>query len=331
MRGALQALARRFRRHGASAPAALADYGVALAASTRLDREVGAKLGEAVERTEASALAIMEQVRALCDGSDVLNGRLRAASVEAGAFESDIHDNVGALGRLATFLDCLPERLDRDLASIRGIATEIRGLADLADSVQAISIQSHMLSINAAVEASRAGAQGQAFKVVAEEMRALAATSHGAAARIGTSLSAIQGILKDGLALNAERSAGDLAHIAETAQAVARLQGSFGRVSGSYQAGFAEMLAHGEALATGAAEVLGQLQYQDVVRQCVERLRDAVERRNDVLGSEFGQRPAPSPARVAALIEAVVDEYLAAEAMHGGAADAGTGPAIELF
>ena len=333
MRGLLRGLARRFGRSRAGAPAALTDYGPAIAASARLDCAAGAKLGETVERTEASALAIMAQVRALCDGSTALTARLRAASDDAGVFEAEVEHNVGALDRMATFLSCLPERLERDLTSIRRIATEIRGLGDLADSVQAISIQSHMLSINAAVEASRAGAQGLAFKVVAEEMRGLAANSHGAAARIGASLATIQGILKEGLEQNAERSADDLMRIAETAHAVARLQGSFDRVSGSYQAGFTDMLAHGEALAAGSADVLGQLQYQDVVRQCVERLRAAVERRNAVLADGFGTAALapPSAAEVAALIDAVVDDYLAAEALHASPPDGGAVSAIELF
>jgi methyl-accepting chemotaxis protein len=92
------------------------------------------------------------------------------------------------------------------------------------------------------------------------------------------------------------------------------------------------MLAHGEALAAGSAEVLGELQYQDVVRQCVERLRAAVDRRNDVLGDAFAPCPAPpSPAQVAALIDSVVDDYLAAEALHGGKSEDGATPAIELF
>jgi methyl-accepting chemotaxis protein len=233
---------------------------------------------------------------------------------------------------MADFLACLPERLDRDRDSIRAIADEIRGLADLAESVQGISIQSHMLSINAAIEASRAGAHGQSFKVVAEEMRALAANSHGAAARIGKSLATIRGILSDGLGRNAERSAEDLSRITATAEAVTRLQGSFDRVRGTYQAGFAEMLAHGDALSAGTAEVLGQLQYQDVVRQCVERLRQAVERRNGVLEREIGAPlQAPAPERVAMLIGDIVEDYLAAEAMHGGNAEAAGTPLIELF
>jgi methyl-accepting chemotaxis protein len=310
-----------------TAPAVPPDYRPAIAASLRLDHEVGAKLDEAVGRTEASALAIMDQVRGLCDRSAALAVRLQDASGQADAFEADMHAHTGDLACMADFLARLPDRLDHDRASIRRIADEIRGLSDLAESVQGISIQSHMLSINAAIEASRAGPQGLSFKVVAEEMRALAANSHGAAARIGKSLATIRGILSDGLERNAKRSAQDLSHIAETAEAVTRLQGSFDRVRGTYQAGFAEMLAHGEALSAGTAEVLGQLQYQDVVRQCVERLRLAVAQRNAVLERDIG---AP-PEQVAALIGDIVEAYLAAEALHGGAVEDEGTPLIELF
>lgn len=306
----------------------------AVAESVRLDVEIGRKLDEAVERTEASALAIMQQVRALCDHSAALASRLQEATAEAGTFEEDISANVAALARMAEFLECLPARLQHDLASIGQIAGEIKGLSDLAESVQTISMQSHLLSINAAIEASRAGASGQAFKVVAQEVRALAANSHGAAARIGGSLTRIRAILKDGLEQNAAKLSCDLEHIAETAQAVTQLQSSFDRMSGSYQARFADMLGQGETLAAGSAEVLGQLQYQDVVRQCVERLQAAVARRNAALEDGLAGRLAAQPEVLAGLIGDIVEDYLAQEACHGllpAEASGGGAPAIELF
>jgi methyl-accepting chemotaxis protein len=327
---ALRALAARAADWFGAPRAQPADLAPAVAASLRLDREVGLKLGEAVDRTEASALAIMEQVRDLCDRSAMLAGRLHDASAQADAFEADVQAHTGDLVSMAEFLARLPQRFDADRASIRRIADEIRGLADLAESVQGISMQSHMLSINAAIEASRAGPSGASFKVVAEEMRTLAANSHGAAARIGKSLTTIRGILSEDLERSAERSADDLAHIAETAHAVTRLQDSFERVRGTYQAGFVDMLSHGQALSAGTAEVLGQLQYQDVVRQCVERLRLAMEQRNTVLQRELGGSE-PAPGQAAALIGDVVEEYLVSEARHGLNVAERETPAIELF
>ena len=320
-------------RGTAVAPAANdAGYADAIEASLNLDREIGRKLDEAVGRTEASALAIMQQVRALCDGSAALATRLHGATRDACAFQQDIDANVEALARMAHFLDCLPQRLKHDLECISGIAEEIRGLSGLAESVQTISMQSHLLSINAAIEAIRAGAAGGAFKVVAEEARALAANSHAAAARIGGSLQRIRGMLKEGLEQNAAKSAEDLAGICQTAQAIAQLQGSFDRVRGSYHAGLTEMLEHGEALAASSADVLGQLQFQDVVRQCVERLQDAIAQRNAAFEAEFLGNAAPQPALLAGLIGDILTTYLANEQLHGGSPDAAdSGPAIELF
>ena len=308
------------------------DYCATVEASMRLDDAICRKLDDAVGRTEQSALAIIAQVRALCDRSSALVERLGSATAEAGRFEAEIQANVDALEHMTSFLGMLPERLQRDLDNIAGIANEIKSLSDLADSVQAISLQSHMLSINAAIEASRAGPGGEAFKVVAQEVRALAANSHGAAGRIGSSLAKIRAMLKDGLEENAARSSNDLERIHATAEAVTRLRTSCSGIVGSYQARFADMLEHGEMIQHGSSEVLGQLQYQDVVRQCVERLQGAIGRRNAVLEREFGAVAAPRPELVAALIGDVLDEYLAAEAMHGGALDdAGGAPAIELF
>lgn len=316
------------------APAANdAGYGPAIEASLALDREISCKLDEAVGRTEASALAIMQQVRALCDRSADLATRLQQASREAGEFERDIVEQVAALGEMASFLACLPARLQHDLDCISAIAGEIKGLSGLAENVQSISMQSHLLSINAAIEASRAGDAGQAFKIVAGEVRALAASSSKAAAHIGGSLHRIRGMLKEGLEHSAAKSANDLGQITLASQAVAQLQTRFGRVSGSYQLRLQEMLDHGEALAAGSADVLGQLQYQDVVRQCVERVQHALSRRHLALAEEFGGKGPPQPALLAGLIDEIVADYVAQEQLHGTTASSSgdDAPMIELF
>lgn len=325
---------RLLQRREAPAPAANdAGYGAAIEASCGLDREIGIKLDEAVQRTEMSALAIMGEVRTLCDRSAELAQRLQAAARDADQFEHDTAENVAALQQTARFLERLPGRLQRDLACISDIAAEIKSLSGLAESVQAISMQSHLLSINAAIEASRAGAAGLAFKVVAAEVRSLAANSNAAAAHIGGSLQRIRGMLREGLEQNAAESSDDLAQITQAAAAVGALQSSFDQLSGSYHARLADMHAHGEALARGSADVLGQLQYQDVVRQCVERLQAAIAQRNAVLAAEFSAHAVPRPEAVARLIADITFDYLATEQLHGTSTEpeAGGAPLIELF
>lgn len=193
-------------------------------------------------------------------------------------------------------------------------------------------MQSHLLSINAAIEASRAGAAGQAFKVVAGEVRTLAADSNAAAARIGGSLERIRSMLREGLEQNAADSSDDLAQITLASETVASLQSSFDQISGNYHARLGEMLAHGEALAHASADVLGQLQYQDVVRQCVERLQHAIAQRNAALNEACSGSPSLAPGTAAQRIAGITADYLATEQLHGDApALGGATPLIELF
>nr|WP_284702351.1 methyl-accepting chemotaxis protein [Herbaspirillum aquaticum] len=205
----------------------------------------------------------------------------------------------------------------RDVESIGRIAEEIDNLSDLAQSVQGISTQSHLLSINTAIEASRAGPQGAAFKVIASEVRNLAANSHTAAARIRTTLSEVRKTLQDELGGNTAQSASDLDRIAATAEAVGRLRSSFEHVRDTSDQQYAQMMAHGEELVATTANMLGHLQFQDVVRQCVDRIQDAVVRRNAALAQMAGETSIILPAHEAAeVISQVVIDYVEQEHRH---------------
>ncbi|MDR9846718.1 methyl-accepting chemotaxis protein [Herbaspirillum huttiense] len=289
----------------------------ALVASMQLDEEIAVRLKGAVEQTENSSLAIMSEARALCDRSAQLLERMQRASQENERVRDEMLETVDALVSMTEFLRSLPERMRRDVESIARIAEEIDNLSDLAQNVQAISTQSHLLSINTAIEASRAGQQGAAFKVIASEVRNLAANSHTAAARIRTTLSEVRKTLHDELGGNTAQSAADLDRIAATAEAVGRLRSSFEHVRDTSDQQYAQMMAHGEELVATTGNMLGHLQFQDVVRQCVERVQYAVDRRNAALAQMAGETTVILPAHEAATVIAqVVIDYVEQEHRH---------------
>jgi hypothetical protein len=104
-----------------------------------------------------------------------------------------------------------------------------------------------------------------------------------------------------------------------------------GRNYGALSALLAQHSAH---VARESSEMLGQLQFQDVARQRIERASFAVARRNDVL-RELPLKLTDSNGGLAELpakMLIVLDEYLADEARHVAASDdASSPPKFEVF
>ncbi len=83
--------------------------------------------------------------------------------------------------RVATMGEAVVERVVETMGSINASSKKI---VDIIGVIDGIALQTHILALNAGVEAARAGAQGQGFGVVATEVRSLALRSAAAAKEI---------------------------------------------------------------------------------------------------------------------------------------------------
>ncbi|HPO49980.1 MAG TPA: methyl-accepting chemotaxis protein, partial [Spirochaetota bacterium] len=87
---------------------------------------------------------------------------------------------------------------------INGIAQTSQQINSITDLINGISEKTRLLSLNAAIEASRAGESGKGFNVVASEIRKLAIQSNEAANEIGVLIKMNDKRIKSGVAKTSE-------------------------------------------------------------------------------------------------------------------------------
>lgn len=94
-------------------------------------------------------------------------------------------------------LERLAEEIGRGAAEADALATASREIEKFVAQTRAIAKQTHMLALNASIEAARAGDEGKGFSVVAEEVRKLAGQTSQAAATtsetVRTIVSSVEG------------------------------------------------------------------------------------------------------------------------------------------
>ncbi len=131
-------------------------------------------VGDAVARLQENFLRLSETV----EGQQRELGGLLSA-VEAGTggarpgVQALVEETAGALRHFAGLLDAAGERSREAVGKIDAMSDQLGAVFQLLARVDHIAEQTALLSINASLEAARAGQAGRGFAVVAAEVRAL--------------------------------------------------------------------------------------------------------------------------------------------------------------
>jgi len=165
---------------------------------------------------------------------------------------------------------------DEVLGSVRSLSNASGGLREMAEDVAKIARQTNLLSINAAIEAARAGASGRGFAVVASEVRRLSTESGDTGRRIGEQVNGFDGRMQAALKQAAENTERDAGLIRASESTIGEVIEQVGGAVEQLQARTAELAARGQAVRAQVEALMVAFQFQDRVHQIMDQVSASI-------------------------------------------------------
>jgi len=166
---------------------------------------------------------------------------------------------------------------DEVLNTVRTLSDASGSLRAMAEDVSSLARQTNLLSLNAAIEAARAGPSGRGFAVVATEVRRLSEESGQTGKRIGSQVDTFSQAMKMAMAQATQSAASDTLtiHASEASinQVVERVDDA---VKQLHQRA-ADQTSQGHLIKAQVEQVLIAFQFQDRVHQILDQLRDSMQ------------------------------------------------------
>jgi methyl-accepting chemotaxis protein len=106
---------------------------------------------------------------------------------------AQVKDGAEKLSITNVTVESLVDQMEQAGRVIQHLHEESQSIGSVLDVIQAISEQTNLLALNAAIEAARAGEHGRGFAVVADEVRTLAQRTQDSASEIQKMVVSIQG------------------------------------------------------------------------------------------------------------------------------------------
>ena len=200
-------------------------------------REASAKVASGSTELSATAGEVAQTAQEIARFSETQRESAEHTAAAVSEFSSSIREVSGHVRTSNTRIETMVQSAgdgvrkgEATVAAMQSINQNAKDISSILSVITEIANQTNLLSLNAAIEAAKAGEQGKGFAVVAEEVRKLAERSAGAAKEIIQLVGQTQKAMGEGMA-TVEGTEGSLKVLLRDIQVVAGISREIGAAS----------------------------------------------------------------------------------------------------
>jgi methyl-accepting chemotaxis protein len=241
---------------------------------------LGTQLSEAIEQAETVLIGVVGRMVHVHEKACGQADQIGSSSDDLMAVTEDqIRKNKQVIKALNAFSDTQSDQLKDNLVRIQRLSDEMGQMSPLVDDILEIADRTNMLALNAAIEAARAGNAGRGFAVVADEVRRLSTQTNKAAKQITDRIKTVASQAH----VETENARYMIARDEETQQ-FRGMAGNLSDIEERFKAASLHLVEvihsideSNSIIVKEVSTVLGELQFQDVLRQRIEQVNEGLE------------------------------------------------------
>jgi methyl-accepting chemotaxis protein len=241
------------------------------------------QLNEAIAQTETALLSVVERLVLVHEQARFQVERIGSSSEKSNELievtQDQVRKNSQVINALNAFSNTQTEQLKDNLVRIQNLSDEMEQMRPLVNDIADIADRTNLLALNAAIEAARAGEAGRGFAVVADEVRRLSTQTNKSAKEIADRITTVAGQARVETE-NAKRLIEDDEEsfkFKSMAGGLSEIEVRFKLASSHLEEIIRSIDESNRVIVEEVSTVLGEIQFQDVLRQRIEQVSEGLE------------------------------------------------------